>query len=75
MEFRKKMRVLRIARELTQKDLQELTGIDSRYLSEIETGKILPNLGWEHRIKEALNWPEDEGVFEALVGQAEEEPT
>jgi transcriptional regulator with XRE-family HTH domain len=68
MEFRSRMRLIRVARGMSQRDLQELASIDTRYLSEIESGKILPNPEWEQRIREALGWtPDVDAALDALA--------
>lgn len=69
--FGTKMRTLRIFRGMSQVDLQKLTGIDTRYISEMENDKILPNPNWEDRIREALRWPSNaEEAFSILQGES-----
>lgn len=69
MNFGARLRTIRAARGLSQKDLAKLTGIPNTYISDMETGKMLPNPEWEARIHKALDWPEDaETAFAILAG-------
>jgi len=75
MTFGKKLRTLRTARGLSQIELSKLAQVDSRFISLIETDKILPNPAWERRLRKALNWDEiTERGLEILAAQAEHEP-
>jgi len=75
MNFGKRLKTLRAARELTQKELAKLTRIRNTDISSMETGKILPGPEWERRLREALGWDENaEGALAILEGQVEQEP-
>lgn len=75
MTFGKKLRTLRTARGLSQIELSKLAQVDNRFISLIETDKILPNPAWEQRLREALGWDQDaERGLEILEGQPEQEP-
>jgi transcriptional regulator with XRE-family HTH domain len=77
MDFNTKLRLLRTARGMTQKDLAEKTGIPDTYISNMETGKLVPAGSWMDAIKNALDWPGNDDVFTLLSaknGQAQPEP-
>ena len=57
MEFGRKLRLLRVARGMSQIALGKLTGIPDSYISAIETGKLTPTPEWEARLRDALDWP------------------
>jgi transcriptional regulator with XRE-family HTH domain len=68
MDFGTGLRVVRAVRGMSQRQVREITGIDPRYLSEIETGKIFANPEWDARIRAALGWtPAVDAALEALV--------
>jgi transcriptional regulator with XRE-family HTH domain len=68
MDFGTGLRVVRTARNMSQRQVYELTGIDPRYLSEMETGKILPSAEWDERIRQALGWtPAVDAALDALA--------
>lgn len=74
MNFGARLRTMRAARGLSQKDLAKLTDIPNTYLSDMETGKTLPNPDWERRLRKALDWPEDaEVAFAILSGDSQPE--
>jgi len=52
-----KIRALRLARDLTLKEMGSLTGLSPTYLSELERGNIVPALATLKSIAEALNIP------------------
>lgn len=52
-----KIRALRLARDLTLKDLGNLTGHSPTYLSEMERGTVVPALATLKTIAEAFNIP------------------
>ena len=58
---------LRMAMELSQRDLQRLTGIDYSRVSRIETGQVMPTLG-------ELNGLLDLWANQSLLIDEEEEP-
>jgi transcriptional regulator with XRE-family HTH domain len=49
MDFATKMRVMRAIKDISQRELAVLTGIPNTYLSDLESGKTLPNSDWERR--------------------------
>lgn len=70
MDFATQLRVMRAARGLSQIDLAQRVGIPSKYISDLETAKVLPNTDWESRIREALAWPADaDTAFAILAGE------
>ena len=72
MDFSTRMRALRQARQLSQMDLAERTGISNTLLSMIETGKLLPGKDYEQRIRAALGWDEHaDAALAMLVPQGE----
>jgi len=73
MDFARQLRVMRVVRNVSQKELAYITEIPNTYLSDIETGKVLPSPDWEARIRAALCWPENaESLFAALEGGPKE---
>lgn len=56
MSFGLMMQMVRVCRELNQKELAELTGINSGYISWIETGTMNPTQEQVLTIRRALNW-------------------
>lgn len=67
MEFAEKVRVLRALRGISQSDLAEITGIPGTYLSNIETGKVLPSESWDRCIRLGLGWtPAVDAALDAL---------
>jgi transcriptional regulator with XRE-family HTH domain len=68
MDFATKMRAMRAMRDLSQRELAALTGIPNTYLSDLESGKTLPNPDWERRIRQALGWtPQADTAFTLLA--------
>lgn len=67
MDFAIQMRVMRVARGLSQKELANLCGIPYGSISDIESGKTLPNTGWREKIEAALAWPENADVAFAIL--------
>lgn len=68
MDFGRRMRALRAVSGISQKGLAEATGIPNTNLSDMETGKALPNAEWEHRIRAALGWtPAVDAALDALA--------
>ena len=70
MDFATQMRAMRAIRDISQKELANLTGIPNTYLSDLESGKTLPNSDWERRIREALSWPPRADEAFALLAEA-----
>ncbi len=68
MNFGKRMRVLRVTRGYSQEKLADLAMTDNRFISYIETGKLLPAPSLEKRLRESLDWTEavDE-MLEAMI--------
>lgn len=63
------IRKLRSIRDMSLADLQKATGINSTWLSRIETGRVNPTDDELARIKAALNWPVNaEEAFAILEG-------
>lgn len=54
-ELGRRIKLLRVARGLTLKDLEERGGISATHISEIERGKASPTVGALGRIARALN--------------------
>ena len=52
--FGRHLRALRLARGLTQKDVEERSGVLVPYLSSLEAGARLPTLGMAMRLAAAL---------------------
>lgn len=67
MGFGKRIRELRLAKSLTQRDLGEKVGVEFSYISKIENGKLdfgdYPSEALIHRLADALETDE----FELLV--------
>lgn len=62
------IRKLRLIRGMNLSDFQKATGINSTWLSRIETGRVNPTEDELARIKAALGWtPQLEEHLEALV--------
>lgn len=55
--FGRNVRALRIAKGLTQEDLEGLTGLKRSYLSDMERGTRNPSLKAVERIAKALDVP------------------
>lgn len=64
MEFGTKVRMMRTARNMSQLDLAEASGISNRDLSYIETGRMLPTPEMEATLRRILTWSsrEDEAL-------------
>ena len=77
MDFGTKVRVMRVVRNMTQRDLAQVSGVENTDLSRVETGKMLPSPEMERRIRLALRWPMDaEKAFLLLEeGEVEYRPT
>ncbi|MHB9033890.1 MAG: helix-turn-helix domain-containing protein [Anaerolineae bacterium] len=56
MPFGLKMQMMRICRELNQKELAEIAGINNGYISWIETGMLNATAEQVQTIRRALNW-------------------
>jgi quercetin dioxygenase-like cupin family protein/DNA-binding Xre family transcriptional regulator len=56
-ELGRRIKLLRVSRELTLKDLEERGGISATHISEIERGKASPTVGALGRIARALGLP------------------
>jgi transcriptional regulator with XRE-family HTH domain len=68
MDYATKLRVLRVARGLSQLELGKRLGIANSYLSWIETGKVIPGGDLESQIRDALCWTErDDAALEMLA--------
>jgi transcriptional regulator with XRE-family HTH domain len=57
MDYGTQQRVMRAVRGVSQRELSTETGIPNSYLSEMETGRMLPSPEWRAQIKQALDWP------------------
>ncbi|MGI1690040.1 helix-turn-helix domain-containing protein [Thermoanaerobacter uzonensis] len=51
-----KMAIVRRILGITQKELSEITGIDSSTISRLENGIMKPYPGWQRKIADALGW-------------------
>lgn len=51
-----RLRMVRTLRDMTQRQLAEVTGIPQPILSQMESDRLIPAGEWEERIKTALNW-------------------
>lgn len=72
MTFGKRLKTLRAARGLSQKELAALTGIPNVLISRIETEKLLPGPEWEQKLREALGWDDlVEKAFDILEREPE----
>ena len=66
--FAERLRLMRAKAGLSQRDLEELTGINFRDISKIEQGIFLPTPNIERRLREALNWtPEVDEALDRIV--------
>jgi transcriptional regulator with XRE-family HTH domain len=66
--FGTQLRVIRALRGITQRQLASVTRIPNSYLSEIESGHLVPGPDWQERIMTALAWPADaDTAFEILT--------
>lgn len=66
MTFAQRLKVIRVWRGLTQVELAEKCGIPANYISNMETGKVVPVGDWEKALKGALGWT-DEPAIDDLV--------
>jgi len=67
-EFGPALRVLRAARGMSQMETASAARIDAKFISHIETGKMLPSEAWEQRLRAALGWtPEVDAALDALA--------
>ncbi|MDK2811080.1 MAG: putative transcriptional regulator [Petroclostridium sp.] len=62
--MRKKLKEIRIKRNLTQKELAELAKIDRVTYTNIELGNKNPSLSVARKIKDALQYEGDDIFFE-----------
>lgn len=68
MDFGRRMRAMRIMQGLKQTELEALCGIDTAYISRIETGRQIPTAAEEDAIRSALDWsPEADALLEAAA--------
>jgi len=68
MDFGKQMRVMRVVRELTQKELAAKVGCVPLVLSFIETGQMQPTQELEAKIRQELGFAEAyEEALEVLL--------
>lgn len=72
--FGDKVRILRAVRDLSQRDLEKMTGISTRYISNIENGLIHPNSEWINRLKCKLQWPAHADLAFAILEGKEAGP-
>lgn len=56
----KRIRLIRLAKEMTQKELSKATGINRVTIAKYETGKLLPTSGALVALAEALDCRVDE---------------
>ena len=69
MDFGHNLRTLRVARGLTQGELADVAMTSNVFISHIETGKMLPGIDLEKRLRKALNWTELEDEAFAILGR------
>jgi len=72
MDFAKQLRIVRIARGVTQKELCTAAGVPEALISFIESGKIMPQPHIEAKLRAALSWPaEADEAFRILATPSE----
>ena len=75
MDYSAKVRVLRALRGVSQLDLAIITDIPNTYISNIETGKMLPSESWDRAIRLGLGWtPAVDAALDALEAAMETVP-
>lgn len=57
---RKKVKILRIEKNLSQDKLGKMLNVSSQYISLIENGKANGSYGFWHRFKTVFNIPDEE---------------
>lgn len=66
--FAERLRMMRAKAGLSQRELEELTGINFRDISKIEQGVFLPTPELERRLRQALDWnPELDQALDQLL--------
>jgi transcriptional regulator with XRE-family HTH domain len=73
--FCDQLRVMRAVRNLNQQDLAQASGIPNTYISLLESGKTLPSVDWDARLRAALKWPPRgaaQMAFEILFSEIDE---
>jgi DNA-binding XRE family transcriptional regulator len=68
MDFASKMRMMRAARGMTQRELAERADVSEYTIPWIENGRLLPSPEIEARIKAALDWPANADEAFAILG-------
>lgn len=72
VNFGKRLKTLRVARGLLQKELAALTRIPDVIISRMETGKVLPGPEWERKLRDTLGWDDlVDKAFEILESEPE----
>jgi transcriptional regulator with XRE-family HTH domain len=68
LRFGARLRLVRTAHNMSQSDAGAATSIDTKFISHMETGKMLPSAEWEQRIRAALGWtPAVDAALDALA--------
>ena len=69
MDFGRKLRTIRAARNLTQIELADRAMTTQFFISAIEQGKMLPSPDLEMRLRNATGWTELEDEAFAILGR------
>lgn len=54
LKVRESIKKTRLAKDITQRQLEQLSGIKQQYLSKIEAGQVIPNIKTLDKIARAL---------------------
>ncbi|HUW12761.1 MAG TPA: helix-turn-helix transcriptional regulator [Anaerolineae bacterium] len=73
--FGGQLKLIRLARDLTQEELGQMAGISHATISQLERNGYVPRDKTMQKLKQALRWPRDADVaFEILMGETGAEP-
>jgi len=76
MDYGKRLKVMRLVRDITGRDLEDQLGLPYAELSPIEQNRVLPTPELEQAIREALRWTEAEDrALDMLAGAVVTEAT
>lgn len=72
MDFGKRLRLVRMIRELSQQELSRQLHINIRYISDIERGFMYPNQDFVNQLRAALGWTERvDALLDELAAELE----
>jgi transcriptional regulator with XRE-family HTH domain len=74
MEYGTRLRMMRIARGVLQRELEQALGLTYSSLSPIEQGRTVPTAELDAAIRRELGWgKEEDAALDVLAGQAVEQ--